>query len=192
MDKRFNSNLMKPEFHKKRMNDLDKLRNPSKVFVGSSGDMFGNWITDGEISTVLIKTLNYPQHTFQFLTKNPGRYYEFSLDGMDNCWFGTTVDGTWRTENNLFSLIRCVPDKCIKFVSFEPLINKPLLNISHFKNLDWIIIGADSTRGATKPPKKWADYLVTTARNFNIPVFVKDNYKYPEVIKEFPEIVKHE
>jgi len=58
----------------------------------------------------------------------------------------------------------------------------------HMQYLDWIIIGADSTRGAKKPPQKWADWLIETAMEYNIPVFIKDNYGYPEIIKEFPKV----
>jgi len=74
-----------------------------------------------------------------------------------------------------------------KFVSFEPLIESPMISFNLFSELDWIIIGADSSRGAKKPPKQWADFLIKTARDLSIPVWVKDNYGYPEVIKEFPK-----
>lgn len=186
MEKRF-PGMMKPAFHPDRIDELDRVRKVKpgdKIFVGSSGDMWGEWVDSRWIADVINKAAWKPKLTFQFLTKNPSRYHGWAFS--ENMWFGTTVDGTKMTENNLFSLIRCVSDQYIRFVSFEPLINRPILNISHFKHLDWIIIGADSTRGAKKPPKAWADYLITTARNFNIPVWVKDNYGYPERIKEFP------
>ncbi len=50
-----------------------------------------------------------------------------------------------------------------------------------------IIIGANSTRGAKKPPKEWADILIDYARNTNTAVWMKDNYGYPERIKEWPK-----
>lgn len=165
---------------------LDKMKfDPCKIFVGSSTDMWGEWVSSLWIMKVINKAALHPKHIFQFLTKNPSRYMGWAFS--ENMWFGTTVDGTEMTQNNLFSLIRCVSKEFIRFVSFEPMIKRPFLNISHFKNLDWIIIGANSSRGAEKPPKEWADYLISTARNFDIAVWVKDNYGYPEVIKEFPK-----
>lgn len=186
MEKRF-PGIMKPAFkpeYLERLKSVRKVKLGDKIFVGSSGDMWGEWVSSKWIMEVINAGILKSQFIFQFLTKNPSRYNGWSFS--DNMWLGTTVDGTKRTENNLFSLVRCAPKQQIKFVSFEPLIERPLLNISHFKHLDWVIIGADSTRGAEKAPKEWADYLITTARNFNIPVWVKDNYGYPETIKELP------
>ena len=71
----------------------------------------------------------------------------------------------------------------IRFVSFEPIlapVDPDLFGIS------WIIIGANSNRGAEKPPTEWADRLIKLARESNVAVFVKDNYGYPERIKDFP------
>jgi protein gp37 len=187
MEKRF-PGMMEPKFHPDRLEEFKRARKVKpgdKVFVGSSGDMWGEWVKSRWIMETLETVSMFPRITFQFLTKNPGRYHGWAF--FENCWFGTTVDGTTRTQYNLFTLLRRVPAHFVRFVSFEPLIERPLLNLTHFKHLDWIIIGADSTRGAEKPPKEWADYLINTARNFNIPVWVKDNYGYPEIIKEFPE-----
>lgn len=188
MDKRFKSNLMEPAYYPERFKDLKskKLKDGDKVFVGSSGDMWGNWVSDEWIGNVLDKVDSMPKNIFQFLTKNPAMYADFRLDGMHNSWFGTSEDGTWRTLENHKILTDCVPKEMIKFVSFEPLIAKPIISLS-FYDLDWIIIGADSTPGAEKPPKEWANFLINEANRRGIPVFVKDNYGYPETIKEFPK-----
>ena len=126
----------------------------------------------------------------QFLTKNPSRYDDFYCWDMKNCWFGTTDDGTPQTKNNIRDLIISVDyPAIITFASFEPLlaeITSPHLSL-HMKFLDWIIIGADSNRGAKKPPKEWADRLIDVARENDTAVGVKDNYGYPEIIKEFPK-----
>lgn len=182
MEKRF-PGIMKPAFHKSRLEDVAKLKKPSKIFVGSSGDIWGDWVDHAWINAVFFHIKKYPQHTFQFLTKNPEEYTLFDLDGFNNCWFGTTIDGTSRTKINRVHLICGLPDNLIKFISFEPLI-APVDTVLH--GIDWIIIGADSTRGSRQPPKEWADRLIRNARQLNIPVWVKDNYGYPERIKEFP------
>jgi protein gp37 len=189
MEKRFPGTMepaFKPEYLD-RFQTVRKVKSGDKVFVGSSGDMWGEWVPKEWIHIFFHKAVRKrPDVIFQFLTKNPERYWEFDFSEFKNCWFGTTVDGTERTKDNLSCLVCSIDQKGLKFVSFEPLIEEPKIDFDHFSELDWIIIGADSTRGAKKPPKAWADHLIETARQYDIPVFVKDNYGYPEVIKEFP------
>lgn len=184
MEKRFPA-VMKPAFHPERLMQPAKVKKPSFIFTGSSGDMWGEWVDERHIRAVLKSCEDSPQHTFQFLTKNPGRYMEFKP--LENCWYGTTVDGTDRTKTNDIKLFYPgLGDSFfdgMRFVSFEPLL-KPVY--SFMEGIDWIIIGADSTRGAKKPPKEWADRLIDQAREMSIPVWVKDNYGYPRIIKERP------
>lgn len=181
MSKRF-PEIMKPVFRPHNLSDPHKLKKPSKIFVGSSGDMWGKWVERGHIQSVLESCEQAPRHTFQFLTKNPMKYMEFPQ--IDNAWYGTTCDGTERTKRNIGDLVlscqRCRP---VRFVSFEPLlapVNPDLFGIS------WIIIGANSNPGAEKPPIEWAYHLISLAQEKGIPVFVKDNYGYPDRIKEMP------
>jgi len=186
MEKRF-PGIMTPKVRLERLKALNsrKLKSGDKVFVGSSGDMWGDWVSNKDISDVLHAADERPDIIFQFLTKNPKKYSLFNFEDRRNFWMGTTVDGTQRTQDNLYYLIKLVPKATIKFVSFEPLLESPMIS-SHFDDLGWIIIGADSTRGAKKPPKKWADFLIAHARDAGIPVWVKDNYGYGQIIKEFP------
>ena len=185
MEKRF-PGIMKPGFRLHYLIDPGKLKKSSKIFVGSSGDMWGEWVNHDHIQAVLDSCEQAPQHTFQFLTKNPLKYMEFYE--IDNAWYGTTFDGTEQTEDNIIAL-GLSDQSChsIHFVSFEPLlapVDPDLFGIS------WIIIGADSNKGAKKPPKEWADHLIGLARKSGMAVFVKDNYNYPERIKEFPRQTK--
>lgn len=176
--------MAKPQLKEKYLSDKFP-KKPSKIFVGSSTDMWGSWVHDKWIDKVLNKVEENPQHTFQFLTKNPERYGDYkSLP--KNGWYGTTVDGTDKTIGNIGYLVNSI-GQGLRFVSFEPLIEATSIFFSEFMKLDWIIIGADSSRGAKKPPNEWAEHLIEIARMANIPVWVKDNYGYPETIKEFPK-----
>ena len=193
MEKRF-PGIMEPAYkpgYIEKFKSVRKVKAGDKIFVGSSGDMWGNWVPDEWIGNVLDLTDSHKDKIFQFLTKNPVMYGDFRIDGMSNCWFGTSEDGTWKTLGNHKLLVDKIPKELIKFVSFEPLIENPKIS-SKFYELNWIIIGADSNRGAKKAPKEWADFLIREAREENIPVWVKDNYGYPEVIKEFPDSIKEE
>ena len=182
MEKRF-PGIMDPTFKPHYLTDPHKKKKPAKIFVGSSGDMWGEWVNHDHILAVLDSCEQTPQHTFQFLTKNPMKYMEFPQ--IDNAWYGTTCDGTEQTEDNIIVLgLSDQGYRSIRFVSFEPLlapVDPDLFGIS------WIIIGANSNKGAEKPPKEWADHLIDLARKSGIAVFVKDNYNYPERIKEFPQ-----
>lgn len=188
MEKRF-PEMMKPAFHPDRLakiRNTKKVKPGDKIFVGSSGDMWGNWVHAAWISHVLVEIYELQQCVFQFLTKNPIGYRDWHFDGYDHCWFGTTVDGTGRTKSNIMDMICSLPKQSTKFVSFEPLLSPVHVTKSEWKELDWIIIGANSNRGAAKPPNEWARTLIVDARFYGVPVWVKDNYGYPEQIKEWP------
>lgn len=159
-------------------------KKPSRIFVGTSTDMWGLWVPRRWIQKVLDVVRGNPQHTFLFLTKNPEKYGQFDLPG--NGWYGVTVESADLYFDRAKSLLDNTMFKN-RFLSFEPLLGEiPIWLADICCVVDWIIIGADSTRGARKPPKEWADTLISAAREYNVPVWMKDNYGYPEVIKEFP------
>jgi protein gp37 len=172
---------MKPAFHPKRLNQPLSVKKPSFIFTGSSGDMWGNWVNPDWIDDVLdVCGAVAPYHTYQFLTKNPKRYKDFTLP--DNCWAGTTIDGTERTEQNDLILYESTQPDTFRFISFEPLLAMP--QYVDWDSLDWVIIGANSNKSAEKPPIEWATVLINEASRRSIPVWVKDNYGYPERIKD--------
>jgi protein gp37 len=156
-----------------------------RVLVGSSTDMFAEEVPNHWLSKVITR-LNpkfYPSKALYFvLTKNPERYKHIDFP-PENIWYGATWDGTENTKGNLLTMIQ---DDGLnnKFISFEPLLANPMG--LQLRNNNWIIIGADSRKGKVKPPKEWADYLIVNARRYGAMVLVKDNYNYPERIKEMP------
>ena len=125
---------------------------------------------------------------YVILSKLPERYSQFNWPR--NCWLGTTVDGLPHTADNVYKLMTNVRPDYVRFVSYEPLLREPnaswLLPLppptmtyvpEQLGTLDWIIIGADSNRGAEQPPTRWARTLAVNARSMGIKVFVKANYK---------------
>lgn len=176
---------MKPWFHQDRLKDLRKIKRPSKIFVCSSADLFGDWVEYNWIFKVIETCRHYSQHTFQFLTKNPKRYKDFRFP--ENCWIGTSVD----TQSRLDSLYDAdFPNhhSRTQFISFEPLLERLEFNYERCP-VDWVIIGANSNTGAKKPPNEWADEIIVQCKTRlrNVPVWIKDNYIYHSKIKEFPE-----
>jgi protein gp37 len=184
---------MKPAFrpeYLERFKSIRKVKSNDKIFVGSSGDMLGDWVPKEWIYSFFAKAVDHrPDVIFQLLTKNPKRYADFDFGVFKNCWCGTTVDGTLRTKDNISILVNSVGPDNIKFISFEPLIKQPKINGDDFAKLDWIIIGADSNKGADVIPKSWGEELLALASEYDIPVWIKDNYNWPFEVKEFPEIL---
>ncbi len=178
---------MKPEYHPERLDQPAKVKKPSLIFTGSSGDMWGEWVKRQDICDVLTQCLILaPHHTYQFLTKNPSRYSEFKLPTR-NAWYGTTVDGTERTKDNLEDLMVLTKrhPRPTRFVSFEPLLKRVEPDLS---GISWVIIGADSNEGAQKPPVEWAAAIINGARRLNIPVWMKDNYPGQCSLKKLKEM----
>lgn len=159
---RFNGTF-KPTFHPERLKDKMP-KKPSKIFVCSMADLFGDWVSKEWIEKVLAVVKDNPQHIFQFLTKNPKKYREFVFP--DNCWLGITIDtpDRGRLFEGCFSGITNY-----KFVSFEPLLGD--MSALDLSGIDLVIIGAMTGSGAIKPKKEWIDSI----KHPNI--FYKNNVK---------------
>ncbi|KKN37414.1 hypothetical protein LCGC14_0763620 [marine sediment metagenome] len=175
-------NPFTPTFHRDRLIQPMLWKKSRKIFVCSMGDLWGRWVSKHDIDIVLFRCATLPRHVFQFLTKNPVRYRDFNR--VPNAWYGTTIDGLPFTEGNLEKLVHSTMGAKVRFISFEPLLTELHPNLY---DIDWIIIGADSSRGAKKPPKEWADILIDYARGTNTAVWMKDNYGYGVKIKEWPK-----
>ena len=81
------------------------------------------------------------QHTFQVLTKRPGRAAAMNrrLNWTPNIWLGTSIESV-RWMQRLDQLLKT--DAKIKFLSLEPLLG-PLHEIQ-LDGVDWVIVGGES------------------------------------------------
>jgi protein gp37 len=231
IDQRFNDGRFEPTFHPKRLEEPLKVKKPSRIFVGSMADLFGDWDWDDgfgwlEREYVVNEVFNIvnqcPQHTFIFLTKNPKGMQGFNFP--DNCWCGTSVENQEKANERIPELLRV---KCkTLFVSYEPalesidfknIVADPPHDVTtmfggevtysivvdalcgklscngiggvikkDYKKLSWLIIGAQTGPGAVKPDSTWIKQAIGQARNANVPVFVKDNVRWHEQIREYP------
>lgn len=163
-------------------------KKPSRIFVNSMSDVAfwrPNWM-----AYVLKRIKEYPQHTFQLLTKNPEVYLEY--DFPSNCWLGVTLSDP--NEHNLipWGLFVGIPN--LIFLSIEPM-QKPLEELRYLKDYGWIIIGAETgnRKGKVIPERKWIEDIVNHCKRSKIPVFLKDNLLdiwEGDLIQEFPEVTK--
>ena len=163
---------------------------PSRIFVGSTIDLFHSKIPFNWIQYIRGVAMDHPEHTFLFLTKNPARYAEF--DFPDNCWLGVTVTRRYPDmEKYDWSCFK--KTKNLRFVSFEPLLDRVGIPVSNGNPLvDWVIVGAMT--GAKKkfyqPEKEWIETILNTCEKENLPVFLKNNLKAvwgEKLIQEWPQ-----
>ena len=169
------------ELDPKVFNDVVKLKEPSRIFVGSTHDIFGDWIPHHWICEIIDTCNQYPKHTFIFLTKFPKRYVEFIFN--NNCWLGTSITGIENNQSHLWGSFSGMNN--IKFISYEPLLGEPDILASYLSRPSWIIVG-----GLTpKPMHKnwWVEQLMNEFKN--TPIFLKDNLKWHKKIQEFPEVI---
>lgn len=126
--------------HLDRMAQPFAWKKPQMIFVCSMSDLFHPaipWEFVHEIFEVMIANSH---HTFQILTKRPGRMAYFSEEYLErswpkNVWAGTSVEMEWDGNRNLIKrldVLTKVP-AAVRFVSVEPLLGpvdlKPWLGL---------------------------------------------------------------
>ncbi|MCK4777399.1 MAG: DUF5131 family protein [Actinomycetia bacterium] len=170
----------KPEFHINRLYEPWRLKDPSKIFVCSTADLFGDWIPRSWQNNILEKIFTCPvKHTFQLLTKSPENIP--NLNFPNNVWVGVTITNkadSWRLD-----WLRKVRAK-VKFVSFEPLLGELSPDLT---GIDWIIIGklTGRFRNKIKLNPEWVSKIVDASNSLCIPFFLKSNLGLDK-IEDFP------
>jgi protein gp37 len=118
-------------------------KKPRIVFVNSMSDLFHERVPTELVSRVFTVMADCRWHTFQVLTKRPGRMASvlrrIRPDPLPNVWLGTSIesdDYIWRADK-----VREAP-AAVRFLSLEPLLG-PLPSLS-LKGIDWVIAGGES------------------------------------------------
>ena len=153
-----------------------KIKIPSKIFVGSTMELFGNWISNESMFAIQKTIFDNQHHTFQTLTKRPNYMLNFWFPR--NTWIGFTI--TNQREADKLPRSRIIGTNNIRFLSAEPLHSKIILqSLDHIRYVDWIIIGAETgnRKGKIIPKREWIEGLVNQAKEHDIPIFFKDNLK---------------
>lgn len=159
-------------WHDERLEEPLKVKKPSRIFIGSMSDI--EYWRPVDVRRIIEIAEQCPQHTFMFLTKNAFASYTGILFPR-NCWLGQTVV----TRGDYYP----IQNDNLAFVSFEPLLDA---SIGDYRfPADWYIIGGLTPR--PKHSKEAVDKILRQAEYFDIPVFIKDNARYPLRRKEFPE-----
>ena len=122
-------------FHKNRLEQPLKWKEPRIIFVCSMGDLFHplikTWILN-DIFTVITKSWEMARgHVFLLLTKRPDRMkryinehrnYETAVVSQEtsNVWLGVTAENQKQADKRIPTLLE-IPAK-IRFVSIEPML----------------------------------------------------------------------
>ncbi len=140
------------------------------VFVNSMSDLFHKAVPTEYIQMVFDVMNRTPQHTFQILTKRPGRVAQLDrrLDWTSNIWLGTSIESE-RWVHRLDQLKST--GACTKFLSLEPLLS-PLPTID-LCGIDWVIVGGESGPGARPMSPDWVRDIRDNCRQTNVPFFFK-------------------
>jgi protein gp37 len=149
-------------------------------------DLFGDWVAGSTILLVLETVKKCPQHTFQFLTKNPKRLRLFN-PWPENAWVGATAD-SWGSYTRAIAGVDQV-EAPVRYISAEPLLFEPMTVPDC---IDWLIIGAQTGPRAIRPKRRWVAKFTSMAHDLGIPVFHKNNLGELAVYKEFPKEKSHD
>lgn len=174
-----------PTFHRFRLSQPIEEKKPSKIFVCSMADLFGEWVPDSWIEEVFAACDAAPQHEYLFLTKNPHRYIELVDKGKlpedRNMWFGASATSPeqLRTTIDAFGDIYA-PIRT--FLSIEPL-SMDLARSDEWDNFEirytfnWIIVGAETgnRRGKITPKREWMEAIVNASEKTRLPLFMKES-----------------
>ena len=150
-----------------------RILKPSRIFVGSMIELFGDWMKDGWLEDIFCDIGKCPQHTFQLLTKQPQNLARFS-PFPPNVWVGVSATNREQYLNATDSLDGI--DAAIKFVSFEPLLEPIAISECQLNAVNWVIIGQQTPSSKKTSPKiEWIMDIVEACDKVRIPVFLKDN-----------------
>lgn len=195
-----------PHWHPERLEQPLRWRKSRRIFWQSMGDLLHPFSPQNQILAVKDMAKATPQHTHIFCTKNPARYAEFN-PWPGNCILLTTITGLGDERGRIDDLLRA--EATVRGLSLEPLLGpvqlkKRWLQIHtegqwsnvvecgrtpQSQHLNLLIIGAYTGKGVSRfvPARSWVQSIIDQGRAAGVPVFLKNNLKWPEKIQEWPD-----
>ena len=188
---RFNRSF-EPTLNLKALNERLTIREPARIGVCFTGDLFGDWVNPEELvrapfhdwkimplrEMVINIVKRRPQHQFFFLTKAPENIQKWGKF-PDNAWVGATVwNGESLAHTNWYMAHALAKNR---WLSIEPLMGPlPIIDLLpgllKVDGIKWIIIGGWS-HSKIQPKIEWVREIVEAADKAKIPVFLKNNLK---------------
>lgn len=174
-----------PTFHKYRLKIPQDWKKPQNIFVCSMADLFGRWVPDSWIDSVLTACLAAPQHRYLFLTKNPVRYAQLGVKNIlidgDRFWYGSSTP----RHNDRAFFSRPSPESHGRyfrsFLSIEPMLERfgKCDERGSVAVTDWVIVGAETGNRKDKviPQKEWILELAEECDKRKKPIFMKESLR---------------
>ena len=181
--KRFGMPWGAPVFYPERLDEPQRVKKPSRVFVCSMSDIGHHQVRGEWITQILAACEKAPQHAYIFMTKRPGNlgFYE-TIHGakfMDH-WLGVTVENSkslkrWVGLNHVSAKVKFVSvEPMLGFVSFKKFVTKP----------DWVIAGPETGSSARPCNAEWIEALSQESQCFF------DKRKTQWTRREFPAMLR--
>lgn len=153
-------------------------REPRLVFTCSWSDWFhvgaDSWRP--EAWAIIRQT---PHHTYQILTKRPGRILRHLPpdwgDGYPNVWLGVSVE----SQEQAFRVhqITSIP-AAVRFISAEPLLGP--ITFDDLTGIDWLIAGGESGPEARPCDPEWLRSLRDQCEGDKVAFFLKQLGGWPD------------
>lgn len=165
------------ERSKTTFGDPLKWKEPRLVFTCSWSDWFHKdadaW--RDEAWDIIRRT---PHHTYQVLTKRPGRIARHLPadwgDGYPNVWLGVSVESyDYATR---IGVLRDIPAR-VRFVSAEPLLGPWSYDLT---GIHWLIVGGESGPDCRPMDLGWARMLRDDCRDAGVAFFLKQLGGWPD------------
>lgn len=145
-------------------------RKPQRIFVNSMSDLFHSQIPDEFIYRVFDIMRRAHWHTFQVLTKRPGRLRRMAnmLEWTPNIWIGVSIEEDKLTPRA--NALREVP-AYVRFLSCEPLLGPlPSLDLT---SIHQVITGGESGPDARKCEIAWVRDIKDRCQEAGVAFFHK-------------------
>jgi protein gp37 len=146
-----------------------------KIFVNSMSDLFHPGVPDEYIVQVAQVMMDGHWHQYQVLTKRSERLrtllnskLRFATESS-HIWWGVSVENQKHGVPRIADL-RATPAS-IKFLSVEPLLED--LGELNLTNIDWLIAGGESGKGARPMEEMWVQKLLAQCREQKVRFFFK-------------------
>ena len=179
--------------HPERLEEPLRWKKPRRIFVCSMGDLFHPrvpWVFISDVFQVMAFT---PEHTYQVLTKRPGRMAHWATTHVwpPNVWAGVSIESAKYLPRAKFLYdMKCSNRNIKTFVSGEPLLD-PLDGLASYLNwkdfdlvptaarrhfmpcVDLAIVGGETGPGARPMNLDWARSIRDQCQVADVPFHLK-------------------
>ena len=141
--------------HPDRLSIPLRRKKPTLWFVNSMSDLFHPKVPFDFVDEVMDIIRATPQHTYQILTKRPGkmRQYFDNRKVPTNAWLGTSVENKRHGVPRIDELRKI--NAQVRFLSVEPLLED--IGKIKLRGIHWVIVGGESGKGARPMQAAWVD-----------------------------------